>query len=251
MNTLSKAPAQGTRTNESYDALALEYYDSRRHPTCRNFTEASREFVAKHIPLQCPWVSVDVGAGRSILCEVLFSRGGHDTESCVLLDSSQCMLSYSEEYALRGAKLVVATATNIPLRDASAGLIVASLGDPYNTVDFWREVARCLFPGGLCIFTTPSYEWTKGFRKESPNEREASAYFELRDGRAVYVPSYIYPVVSQIKLIDSAGLSVELVEAISTASLSSPLSPKLRTLSGVVESPVTGYRVARRQRNTG
>ncbi|MFL5266595.1 MAG: class I SAM-dependent methyltransferase [Stellaceae bacterium] len=228
--------------SSSYDDIASEYYDHRRHPTCRNFTEASQGFVGRLLPHQLSGICVDIGAGRSILCKLLSSRD-LKLHNCILLDSSRPMLAYSAEYVSRGARLIVADATAIPLRHGSCTLIVASLGDPYNTIAFWGEVARCLAPAGTCIFTTPSYEWTKDFRQLSPKERDRFAYFELRDGRSLYLPSWVYSVEDQIKLIESTGLCVDYSETIPGASLSAPISPKLRTASGLVASPIVGFRV--------
>jgi SAM-dependent methyltransferase len=232
-------------TFHRYEDIAAEYYDHDRHPTCRNFTEASRAFVDRMLPHGVSGTYVDIGAGRSILCELLSSRD-QELRSCILLDSSRSMLTYSHEYALRGARLIVADATDIPLRQGSSALVVASLGDPYNTIAFWKEIARCLAPNGVCIFTTPSYEWTESFRRVAPKERDKFAYFELRNGRSLYIPSLIYPIKEQIKLIESNGLHVDYVETIPGASISAPISPKLRTPSGLVTSPVVGFRVVPR-----
>jgi ubiquinone/menaquinone biosynthesis C-methylase UbiE len=228
--------------SSNYEDVASEYYDHDRHPTCKNYTEASRAFVARHIPPNLSGTFVDVGAGRSILCELL-SSSGRDLGTSILVDSSASMLAYSDHYALRGAKLVVADASAIPLKRGISALIIASLGDPYNTRAFWREVARCLSPNGCCIFTTPSHEWTTSFRQLAPKEREASAHFELRDGRSLYLPSGVLPVRKQIELIEASGLCVDHVEAISAAELSVPISPKLKTAFGIFPNPLTGYRV--------
>lgn len=232
-------------SSSDYEDVASEYYDHERHPTCRNFMEASRAFIARQIPSSLSGNLVDVGAGRSILCELL-SSWGRDLRTSVLLDSSVSMLAFSQPYARRGARLVVADASAMPLRSGVCTLIIASLGDPYNTIEFWREVARCLSVNGWCIFTTPSHEWATNFRQSSPNEREANAHFELRDGRSLYLPSRVLAVGKQIELIEESGLYADHVEAISATELSVPISPKLRTALGVFPNPLTGYRIVKR-----
>lgn len=234
-----------TLASSRYEDIASEYYDHERHPTCRNFTEASRAFIARQIPSYLSGNLVDVGAGRSILCELL-SSWGRELSTTVLLDSSVSMLAFSQPYARRGARLIVADAGAMPLRSGVCNLIIASLGDPYNTTEFWGEVARCLSVDGCCIFTTPSYEWASSFRQSAPNEREANAHFELRDGRSLYLPSRVLPLGKQIELIEESGLSADHVEAISYAEVSVPISPKLRTALGVFPNPLTGYRVIQR-----
>ena len=145
---------------------------------------------------------LEVGAGKSLLLEYLNSKSGK-VEHLLLADTSPTMLGYSRALAARPDLLVVANADRLPMPDHDLTLIVASLGDPYNTSSFWREVCRVLQPGGRVLFTTPSHEWATAFRSNvDPNVAE----FELADGRKVHVPSLILDVDEQIDLMRSAGL---------------------------------------------
>jgi len=82
-----------------------------------------------------------------------------------LLDQSSQMLAHSQEWERKGARLLVGNAWRTELPAASFELVVAALGDPYNCVIFWHEVARLLEWGGVCLFTTPAPEWATRFRR--------------------------------------------------------------------------------------
>jgi SAM-dependent methyltransferase len=103
---------------------------------------------------------------------------------------------------------LVSDAEQLSIRTASVDAILASLGDPYNTAAFWRECSRVLRPGGRVFFTTPSFEWAQAFREETEAPPMA-AEFELVDGRALFVPSFVRSPTEQAALIRSAGLDVE------------------------------------------
>jgi len=236
------APEKEKRRNAAYDRIASEYYDSKRHPTCSNFFEASRSFISKHLYHTVQGSRLDIGAGDSVICSLL-SAWGCPLESVIAVDNSLGMLNYSRKYAVQGATLTVACATEIPLRTHGVTEIVGSLGDPYNNSSFWKEVKRCLGPRGQCLFTTPSHEWAEIFRKKSPLERDGAAYFELRNGTSIYVPSFIYTIEEQVEMIERNGLRVDSVESVPTSTISEPLSPKLITAAGMVESLITGFRI--------
>jgi SAM-dependent methyltransferase len=237
-------PKEAGRTADvaDYEQLGGEYYDSSRHPTCRNFQDASARLIESVLPeIEPDTLSVDVGAARSVLMQLLLKRG-HRFGDVLVLDSAPAMLEYSRQFQGAGALLTVADATLLPLRSNAASLIVASLGDAFNTENFWKEVARCLRPGALCIFTTPAYEWAKSFRQSASDECENLAYFQLADERFLYVPSIIHSVEIQCQLIRAAGLRVSDVSAISAAEIPAPHSPKI--LVGSKCDPVlVGYSV--------
>jgi ubiquinone/menaquinone biosynthesis C-methylase UbiE len=228
-----------------YGSLASEYYDPVAHPTCKNFRDASGIFLSKVFNnIEISGAIVDVGAGASIVAEI-FAATDLPLNDLLLVDSSEAMLEHSRQHLASGVSLLVSDARALPFRAESVGLLVASLGDPFNVGSFWREVARCLRRDGKCLFTTPSYEWARSFRGSARNEREAYAYFELQDGQRVYVPSIIHPIAEQLEICSSYGLRTTLVEAISSADLPDGLSPKLRT-NGVPHSHVvTGYCLVR------
>lgn len=227
----------------SYDNIASEYYDRTRHPTCANFREASacilkewlQRYGVDHVQI------CEVGAGNSLLAELLVAMN-HDLDQVLISDLSPGMLEYSKKWVKHGAKLLLNKAEMIPVASESLGLLVSLLGDPYNEPAFWAEAYRTLRPGGLVFFTTPAHEWAKAFRSQSEPHGIISAEFELRDGRKVRVPSWIYPVEQQVALIRSKGLEVREVKQVLLSALTSEdLSPKLLVTQDVDINVVTGY----------
>jgi SAM-dependent methyltransferase len=227
-----------------YSVLAAEYYDPIRHPTSANFRSASVEIVRGWLPCVLPskGLILDVGAGDSVVAAVMAERRA-PLERLLLTDSSEVMLAHSEPWIQMGARAEVADAANLPVRDQSVGVLVASLGDPYNTADFWTEARRVLHPRGLMIFTTPSHEWSESFRSLN-GEPEDSAEFELTDGRKVRVPSFIYDQARQRHVIAQAKLSVAGLYSAFLGELGDmPISPKLAVDAGT--PIVVGYKVTR------
>jgi SAM-dependent methyltransferase len=233
-------------THGSYHDLAEEYYDAGRHPTCANFREGSILLVERWLDRQndLPAPRWDVGAGDSVLAEILAGRG-IALVGTTALDESPSMLAHSEKWASQGLRLVVGVAEGIPAENGSAAFVLASLGDPYNTNGWWLEVARVLAPEGVCLFTTPTHEWARGFRNGGACQ---FAEFELADGRKVLVPSVVRPPEEQVRQIERAGLRVEAVEHVTRGELRrGPLSPKLMILEGDDVPVVRGYRVVTRE----
>jgi SAM-dependent methyltransferase len=227
----------------SYHELAGEYYDAERHPTCANFREGSILLVERWLAgsTEIPRPRWDVGAGDSVLAEVLAARGV-GLEGTTALDESPAMLTHSRRWTSQGLRLVVGDAERIPAEDGAAALVLASLGDPYNTDDWWAEVARVLAPDGVCLFTTPTHEWSTSFRDGASAE---AAEFELADGRKVLVPSFVRRPDEQVRQIEQAGLRVVAVDHVARGDLRrDPLSPKLDVLADD-DAVVRGYRVAK------
>jgi SAM-dependent methyltransferase len=231
-----------TRKVGCYDDLADEYYDAARHPTCRNFRDASARYIKSAISaLEMHGLMVDVGAGNSVLAE-LCAKGGGSLANLLLIDRAPGMLAHSERYRPHAVRMTVGDATLMPLRPLSTSIIVASLGDAYNTEYFWREVKRCLRPSGVCIFTTPAFEWANSFRQSALHECKDLAYFELNDGRSVYVPSIIHPLDTQRAVIECNGLHVTNFGAVRPTEIQPPHSPKILSLSAS-EPIVVGYTI--------
>jgi SAM-dependent methyltransferase len=229
-----------------YAEIAAEYYNVIRHPTCHNFREASINFISSVLcKINTNGIMLEVGAGYSVLGQAL-SDANIDFRNLILSDSSSAMLTHSEKFLSQGAMALVADATAVPLRSGTIDLIVASLGDPYNTSEFWSEVYRCLVPGGYCLFTTPSFEWASQFRSVKLRELAGRAFFELRDGRSLYVPSLVYSVEGQKSLLGEQRLVIKEVMNVPVNSLRGPISDKLRLKEGTVVNPVTGYVVTKR-----
>jgi SAM-dependent methyltransferase len=185
---------------------------------------------------------LEVGAGRSTAASVL-QEGGLPVTRLTLLDQSARMLAYSRDWADKGASLIVGDACSTQLPERSFQLIVSALGDPYNCPVFWREVARLLEPGGICLFTTPATEWATRFR---PPDARSHAEFVIADGRTVLVPSKIPARERQGRMIADAGLHVVDDEGLSAEKLSGPPSPKLLLDESTMRLPIVRGLTVRR-----
>src|SRR5260370_429125 len=127
---------------DSYEDIAFEYYDHHRHPTCRDLRQLSMRFLVPHLRAALPKSGslVEVGPGLSILAPEAAAAGA--LSRVILIDNSRHMLAYSSRWISCGARSVVAQADATGLPSGTVSLIVSSLGDPYNSPGFWREVAR-------------------------------------------------------------------------------------------------------------
>jgi len=232
----------------TYEDLAAEYYDAVRHPTCANFREASSYVLGPWLATRVPPRATiyDVGAGRSLVAELAGSD--RDLDGLVLVDSSPTMLAYSIEWVKRGARLVEAPAERLPAAAESVDALVASLGDPYNTPEFWAEAQRVVRPGGRVFFTTPSHEWAVAFRTRDDGESALTrAEFELADGRRIAVLSHILAVGAQVTLIERAGFVVDEIAGVRLDALTAtPVSGKLLVARGSAAAIVYGYHVTKR-----
>ncbi len=226
----------------SYELVAQEYYDAGRHPTCANFREASRLLFRR-------WLSVvpnrklicEVGAGKSILAEIL-SEALLALDTLTLVDESPCMLAYSRALEEVGVRLDLASAFALPYGSDSFDVVASCLGDPYNSITFWTEVRRVLKPDGICLFTTPSWEWAEAFRESTDTNSMHSSAFDLFDGSQISLPSHIYPQHDQKQLMESANLAVSEISQVLIRDLSGQrLSPKLVLRRGADASVITGY----------
>jgi SAM-dependent methyltransferase len=242
--TTSGAQTSGT----SYEGIASEYYNPARHPTCANFREASaivlRGWLRRFPPSR--GIVCEVGAGKSLLAELLAEHDPSALRGLLITDASPSMLRYSSEWESKGARLSLCEASELPLGDGEVGLLVSSLGDPYDEPAFWDEARRVLSPGGRVFFTTPSHEWATAFRSDDAGAEAMAAAFDLSGGQKVLVPSWIYPADEQKKLVEGHGLSVEDVVEVRLSELKSgDISPKLVLKDHEDLSVVTGYLVAK------
>ena len=229
----------------TYDDVAAEYYDAVRHPTCANFFELSAAFLAPRIQKYASAAKaiLEVGTGRSIVAPIV-AANKLPLSHVTLLDQSPRMLENSQDWERRGARLLVADAASTGLPHTSFELIVSSLGDPYNDASFWQEVGRLLDSGGVCLFTTPAWEWSQRFRAES---HRRVAEFVLAGGAKALVRSDIPSVATQSEMIDGAGLYVDEVQVLNAAQLSGPLSPKLLIEGQISPLPVVrGFAIKKR-----
>jgi SAM-dependent methyltransferase len=227
----------------SYEDIADEYYDAARHPTCASLRELSAQYLAPRIARCCDRKQflVEVGAGQSMLAPIWAELGG-DLRSVELIDSSPAMLSYSAQWEELGVRLRIADAVSTGLESESVDVLIASLGDPYNTFGFWKEVARVLHPGGVCHFTTPASEWAFAFRDK---ENRSVAEFLRADGTILQMPSPVLTHEEQMDLLQKAGLSVLDEQSLTLCDLASAPASKLLCV-GHDKAVVRGYSVRRR-----
>ncbi len=226
----------------SFNVVADEYYNPAHHPTCNNFRRGSAVIVARWLreTLDDDTCICEVGAGKSLVAEVLLSDG-RSLDQLLITDQSARMLQYSRPFETEGARLAVADAENLPLESGSIDCLVASLGDPYNQIGFWTEAKRVLTENGTAVLTVPSYDWARCFRKAGMTDFDR-AEFELADGRRVFIPSFIYPESQQKALVEKAGLTVEDIQEVTLGELvNEELSPKLCIDRGPQAAVVTGY----------
>src|ERR1700687_4370220 len=150
-----------------------------------------------------------------------------------LVDGSAQMLEYSSRWAGPGVQLLLGASDGLPLPNDSVHLLTASLGDPFNTPQFWSEASRVLVRDGRALFTTPAFSWAHAFRANSSIE---ASEFELGDGSIVDLPSFIYAESDQVALIEAAGFRVDVIQHVARSELQGMISPKL--LVGTGDLPV-------------
>lgn len=190
----------------SYSDIASEYYDRDLHPTCAALRELSSKYIFPRISKKLISENsfLDIGAGRSILGEYFIDTGA-SLQNLTILDESQEMLLHSNEFLNIGANSILASASDTGLESRSFDIIVASLGDPFNYLDFWNEISRLISLNGACLFTTPAPEWANAFR---PSKYLHAAEFIRADGTRLFMPSPVLSLHEQSDLFDSAGLQL-------------------------------------------
>jgi SAM-dependent methyltransferase len=234
-----------------YEDLAFEYYDSDRHPTCANFRLASLHLISQYLSISqlegSPLV-LEVGAGRSVFVD-LGHRFPNYMQHAIITDRSESMLQYSDRLSHQ-VPIVLADAENLPFADSSFDVVISSLGDPYNTERFWRQIGRVLTPNGRCIFTAPASKWADRFRREAQFGQQTLAVFETKSGRAVAVESIVKNTTDQIDLVERVGLVVTdfLTYTRDMFPKRAHLSPKISKFTDATSSVVCLFAVRRSAR---
>lgn len=215
-----------------YGSVADEYYNSVLHPTCADFYLASSALLGDFFrdnPRH--GLIFEVGAGKSALPSILKGKTGN---RIILSDSSPEMLSHSRRHSEEAAEFILCDASELPEDLPAIDLIVASLGDPYNSHEFWREVSRVLRVGGEVYFTTPSWEWAHAFRSGGQEERPGYALFVTASGGRLYLRSDIRPEPEQRKMMAEVGLEVRQTVHFTLADLKRQRVQPSSKLSGFV-----------------
>jgi SAM-dependent methyltransferase len=230
----------------TYAAVASEYYDAARHPTCANFREASSLYIRPRLfrVFEPASLVCEVGTGKSLVAELYEGSDLHPRQ-LILTDIAADMLEHSRHWAKADVTLCVSDARTLPFGDNQFELLVSSLGDPYNDRTFWSETARVLKRGGHCFFTTPAYDWATTFRSHGDVGDFTVAEFETRSGRSVRVPSLILHPHKQIEMIEQSGLCVIECVSVPIEHLKGlDLSPKLcAARRGLSEAVIDGYHI--------
>lgn len=197
--------------SETYRRVALEYYDSQRHPTCSNFRACSERLLQFWLSDRISHDSniLEVGCGMSLVAPWLEDHG-FPLRNLTLTDSVEQMLQHSAKWIEAGAAGTIASANSLPAEDSSVDAVVSSLGDPYNCRETWQEFFRVLRIGGTILFSSPSFDWASCFRKVNciGQSHLGSAEFETVSGDKVRVPSIIIQRSEQEALAREVGLSL-------------------------------------------
>jgi hypothetical protein len=194
-------------------------------------------------------LACEVGAGRSILCEILAGRG-RDIGGVVLVDSSMTMLEHSSRWIESGAVMICGDARQLPIPTAALAVLVVSLGDPFNDESFWREASRVLSAGAEAWVTLPAWEWAHPFRQIEDLADRDSAVFRLASGELVRVPSFVLSDRAQREIFKANGLAVLSVHDVRLSDLGeADISPKLLTATAQPDPAiVTGYALVKEVR---
>lgn len=231
-----------------YEALSDEYYDRILHPTCANFRTLSYDFVRRALYETAHPInrSLEVGAGRSIVAEL--RRNGLDRIRWLTIsDKSRGMLRHSNELndyyeEEKLVDIIDSQRIHYNFDNMKFDLVVSSLADPYNSRAFWRSLRKLVVGGGRVIFTTPSYEWTRIFRRENQSNMFGVAEFQSVCGTTLHVPSIVLSPDDQIAMCQEFGFEVEYLEQIYCNSIPlEELSPKLKATRSKRQPAVTGY----------
>lgn len=231
----------------TYGYLANEYYNDILHPTCSNLRTASKALIKNMLEsfnLKQFTSVLEMGAGKSVLME-LVEEGVISSDNIMITDSEEDMLQHSRDLSgNKNYKLKRIDAEKTGFKDNSFDLIISSLGDPYNSSTLWFEISRILSTNGLCIFTTPSFDWSSEFRGSSINHKYAE--FLTRENKLVKVPSFIYPFEEQNELISGSGLEIVRSDNYSLKDLNEKdVSPKLKISKNKELPIVTAYLIGK------
>jgi ubiquinone/menaquinone biosynthesis C-methylase UbiE len=236
-----------TQPRDAFAILSAEYYDASKHPTCANFREASGQILRAWLNWLVAPTSIvcELGAGKSLVADVLTSAS-QPLSHLLITDASIAMLTHSKPAHAHGARLVVAEARAIPLRDECCAAVVSVLGDPYNEQLAWNDAYRVLQVGGHLVFTTPSIEWATEYRRTAHDPLN-SAVFELQNGATAAIPSFVLSESDQLAMFERSGFEMERLSRVTVSQLQrTPLSRKLSHGGSMTSPIVTAYGLTKR-----
>jgi SAM-dependent methyltransferase len=189
------------------EGLAKEFYDPALHPTTANFRALSLDLLGQALPHLCARSTViEIGAARSIFLDIPSIRPVELPVIC--LDHSTHMIRHSRQPNQGNLILAIGDAEALPIQASTVDVLVASLGAPYNTLEFWREARRVLKPDARLYFTTPSFEWASVMRPTTAGTGlTESASYSVRNS-TIELLSITYAEEEQIALLAVAGITV-------------------------------------------
>jgi hypothetical protein len=152
------------------------------------------------------------------------------------------MLQYSSSLRPLGASLFTLDAEALGQDEFTYDLVICSLGDPYNTPQFWATTASRLTEKGKVIYTTPSKKWAARFRKLEGGINLETANFLLKDGQLVSVQSLILTRPAQIKLAKRASLELLNYETVPLLAIKEgPISRKVTAVLAPTDEILEAY----------
>lgn len=189
-------------SRQFWETAAGDYYDPCRHPRTALLRAASASMLAswfRRHPIGGAATTLEVGSGRPLA--PLLTAG-----PVVALDWSRRMLS-----PLDGSGRVaylLGEAERMGIRRGAVDAVVASLGGPFNTGRFWREVGRVARPGAVVAFTAPSYRWALRDRAAADDGGVGvtSTATWASQGHDQAFTSVVLPDDEQVALAESGGL---------------------------------------------
>jgi SAM-dependent methyltransferase len=183
---------------EAYDLWAPFYGTSVQNPLTRAEDAVMRAAIGR----APAGAALDIGTGCGRWLDTLTARVG----SVIGLDVSREML----EHAPAEFKRVQGAAECLPFAAASFDVVVSSLtiGHVVDLMDWAREVARILRPGGMLVYSDlhPACEHAPWFTT-----------FTLPDGRTYGVRHHWRPMLQHHDALESAGFEVALIEEVPLA----------------------------------
>lgn len=216
------------RQHAPYDAVADEYYDPTRHPTCTNFRSLSKKFIEEYFDAYMKNIKTDLlietGCGRSLICEIAEDISESIRSILTIQDQSEKMISHSVRWQNSLRDIFISDARNMPVVKSSFHHAFSFLADPYNDKGLWKEISRILTPKGHWFVTVPSHEWATRFRESQDIE---VSRFVTADGAEHDLPSYTYPPHLMIRGVSKFGLTLRRFQSFNILDIEGLISDKL------------------------
>lgn len=187
-------------TGQLYDMLAARFYDPILHPTTDLFGRVAESYLRSQPLFSRPGNYLEVGIGRSRLAPLV-----PPPARLVGCDISIGMLKYSQPLEGR-LLLVLATAAVLPFQRRSMAGVLAILGDPFATSDFFIEAFRVTRGNGYLLYIGPTSVWGRPLR-EFLGVRPDMTPMVTSAGETLLVPSFLLSSEDLRTVAMNAGFS--------------------------------------------